>query len=284
MPERKSPILMRMLRTSPLDEVQSLVVPLLPVKVEDPTCHSLEILETDDRRCLVRAWWVSYSTLANRISDASYDGVSERWTRIGRRQSNTSGSPYVARPECSESPSVDRRATRLDAGASEARNVSISATVMIRRRVLSMSVLVLVLAACTLDFSPPFLPACGDHDDDRELTGDLAEDLAGGWFDDGGSRDDAHPMLDLPPLGEGQRVWLFREDGTGTVWYEASAPEGDIEEEASFTWTTEDGRLVVDDFPPAELEWVSDGRFRVLPPDDIEGGGPQVLSRCEIEG
>ena len=154
----------------------------------------------------------------------------------------------------------------------------------IRRRVLPVLVLVLVLAACTLDFSPPFLPACGDRDPDRELTGDLAADLVGSWFDGGLGRDQAHPALDLPPLGDGRRVWLFREDGTGTVWFELGMPEGDIEETASFMWSTEDGRLLIDNFPLAGIEWGSAVRFAVPPPDDIEGGRVGIFNRCEIEG
>jgi hypothetical protein len=58
------------------------------------------------------------------------------------------------------------------------------------------------------------------------LTGDLAEDLLGGWADGGLGRDVVHPALDLTPMGDGLRVWLFREDGTGIVWYGAGSRRG----------------------------------------------------------
>ena len=92
----------------------------------------------------------------------------------------------------------------------------------------------------------------------QEPTGDLTVDLIGSWK---GTTDEErwhHPVAYLG-AGEdqpdtGRRIWMFRSDGSGHVWYASSFPGEAFENDTEFTWVVVEGRLVVDDLPAATIE------------------------------
>ena len=47
---------------------------------------------------------------------------------------------------------------------------------------------------------------------------------------------------------------MFRSDGSGHVWYASSFPGEAFENDTEFTWVVVEGRLVVDDLPPATVD------------------------------
>ena len=142
----------------------------------------------------------------------------------------------------------------------------------------------LMTGACYLgEESPTYRQSAAITDNcervERELTGDLAEDILGGWYQSSGGG--AHPLSHS--LGSGRRVYLFREDGTGHLWWALTLENSDDGGDQPFRWTVEDGNLIVNDLPPAVVEVISAGALlRTL--DDPDATSDVVIwSRCDPE-
>ena len=123
----------------------------------------------------------------------------------------------------------------------------------------------------------------------QEPTSVLATDLIGAW---NGTTDEAswhHPiayMAALPDEGDrGGRIWMFRDDGSGHVWWVLNAGEtGSYENDEEFVWEVVDERLVVNDFPPATVEVYSDDNFLMHPIDEtVDPEEGLVARRCDLD-
>ena len=122
----------------------------------------------------------------------------------------------------------------------------------------------------------------------QEPTGDLTVDLIGSWT---GTTDEErwhHPVAYLG-AGEDQpdtggRIWMFRPDGTGHVWYGSSFPGEAYENDTEFTWEVVEGRLVVDDLPPATVEIRASVDAILHPLDEsVDPLRGVSMIRCDLE-
>lgn len=122
----------------------------------------------------------------------------------------------------------------------------------------------------------------------QEPTNDLASDLVGAWS---GTTDEAswhHPIAQMATLSEfggaGGRIWMFRESGTGHVWWRVSTEPGTFGNDEEFVWEVVEGELVVNDFPPAIVDVYSDDNFLLHPIDvTVESEEGLVTRRCELD-
>lgn len=128
----------------------------------------------------------------------------------------------------------------------------------------------------------------------REPTGDLAVDLVGAWS---GTTDESgwhHPIAYMAGEGEegdphrdkytGGRVWMFREDGTGHVWWVLNDPGIAYENDEEFVWEVVGGELVVNDLPPATMEALGDEAYVLHPVDEsVDAGMGVVMHYCDLE-
>lgn len=112
---------------------------------------------------------------------------------------------------------------------------------------------------------------------EREPTGDLAEDIVGGWHQSSGGG--AHPLGNS--LGSGRRVYLFRDDGAGHLWWAIKTESSNDGGNQPFRWTVEDGNLIVNDLPPAVVEVVSAGALLRTLDDPDATSDVVVWSRCD---
>lgn len=147
--------------------------------------------------------------------------------------------------------------------------------------------LVMPLLAVTCGGSEYKLPVCSTTVT-QEPTGDLASDLVGAWS---GTTDEAvwhHPIAYMAGTSEvggdaGRRIWMFREDGTGHVWWRVSTEHGTFGNDEDLVWEVLDGTLVVNDFPPATVEVYSDDNFLLHPIDEtVEPEEGVVTRRCDL--
>jgi hypothetical protein len=150
-------------------------------------------------------------------------------------------------------------------------------------------VLALLAAACVENAE---LPLCASAVI-REPTGDLAVDLVGAWSGTTGEGGWHHPIAYLAGRGEegdpprdewtGGRIWMFRDDGTGHVWWVNNDPRIANENDVEFVWEVVDGELAVNDLPPATVEVRSPTRALIHPIDEsvdpLSGVG---VSRCDL--
>lgn len=114
---------------------------------------------------------------------------------------------------------------------------------------------------------------------EREPTGDLAEDILGGWYQSSGGG--AHPLSHS--LGSGRRVYPFREDGTGHLWWALTTENSDDGGDQPFRWTVEDGNLIVNDLPPAVVR-MREGDVSIRTIEDPDSSTNNVIwSRCDPE-
>lgn len=82
---------------------------------------------------------------------------------------------------------------------------------------------------------------------------------------------------------QGRRIWMFREDGTGHVWWRVSTEHGTFGNDEDLVWEVLDGTLVVNDFPPATVEVYSDDNFLLHPIDEtVEPEEGVVTRRCDL--
>ncbi|HEX6300462.1 MAG TPA: hypothetical protein VF148_08360 [Acidimicrobiia bacterium] len=127
-----------------------------------------------------------------------------------------------------------------------------------------------------------------------EMTGDLETDLVGAWQSTTGEEDWHHPLAYIAGQGEegdpqgsiwpGRRTWMFRPDGTGHVWWEYGAPGQAYANSEEFVWGVADGRLIVNDLPPAELNALFEGALLLAPVDDtIDPHRGVVLHACDLD-
>jgi hypothetical protein len=109
------------------------------------------------------------------------------------------------------------------------------------------------------------LPTCATVE--RESTGDLEADILGGWSQLPGAVSGDHPVGRFGTTDSVFRVWLFEVDGTGHLWYGANEEDGPHQGEVSFTWQIENGKLIVDDLPPATVDIRSATHLLIEPID-----------------
>lgn len=141
-------------------------------------------------------------------------------------------------------------------------------------------ILTLLLGACTdtPEFRRyhPMVSICGTSVE-RPPSGNLAQDMVGDWRTLGSGD---HPLTGLG-VGLGDRVYRFRADGTGHYWYAYESPGDQGGGEGTFTWSVEDGHLVVNDLPPAVVE-VTPGAVYIRTMEDPDTNtGSLIWSRCE---
>lgn len=123
----------------------------------------------------------------------------------------------------------------------------------------------------------------------QEPTGDIAVDLTGSWQGVTDERAWHHPiayMAALPEAGDtGARTWMFRDDGTGHVWWAHDGGETrDYWNDEEFVWNVVDGRLVVNDLPPATIEVYSDANFLLHPIDEtVDPEEGLLANRCDLD-
>lgn len=148
----------------------------------------------------------------------------------------------------------------------------------------------LLAVACWAEVAE--LPSCATTSS-REPTGDLAVDLVGAWKGTTGEGGWHHPIAYMAGQGEegdppqdkwtGGRIWMFRTDGSGHVWWVNNDPGIAYENDEEFVWDVVDGQLVVNDLPPATVEIRSPTRALIHPFDEsvdpLSGVG---LSRCDL--
>ena len=137
------------------------------------------------------------------------------------------------------------------------RHTSSVSDVLWLKRPLVVWVLALPLMALSCQGPAPFLPECGGNVE-QEPTGDLATDIVGAWSGSPSASPEHHPIAHLgQTFGgiEGHRVWMFRSDGSGHVWYGTEFAGGAVDNDVSFLWRIdEEGLLVVDDLPPGDFD------------------------------
>jgi hypothetical protein len=77
---------------------------------------------------------------------------------------------------------------------------------------------------------------------------------------------------------------MFREDGTGHVWWHVSGEDGRFGNEEEFVWEVVDRKLVVNDLPPAVVDVYSDDNFLLHPIDEtVEPERGVLAGRCDLE-
>jgi hypothetical protein len=143
----------------------------------------------------------------------------------------------------------------------------------------------LLVGACVVVSEGPELPTCATTVT-QEPTGDLAVDLVGAWKGRVAGVPGQHPIAYMASTSAGdeggRRVWIFREDGTGHVWWRNSTEDRDFGNEEEFVWEVVDGHLVVNDFPPATMD-IQDAEHLIVHPVE-EGLDPSRgvrLIRCD---
>lgn len=148
--------------------------------------------------------------------------------------------------------------------------------------------LMLPLLAMTCGGPRAQLPLCTTTVS-QEPTGDLASDLVGAWQGTTDEEQWHHPiayMVALPEAGfPGGRIWMFRDDGSGHLWWVQGGGETrDYENDEEFVWEVVENQLVVNDLPPATVEVRSPTRAIIHPldpsVDPLRGTG---ISRCDLE-
>lgn len=142
-------------------------------------------------------------------------------------------------------------------------------------------VLGVVLSACS---DPAFLPECPTTVE-IEPTGDVSIDIVGAWFASGPFDEWDHPLATFDDTGGLDKVWMFRTDGTGHMWWVLNDAGGGSEEgDREFEWQVVDGQLGVDDLPPAELSFTSPSRVLIHPIDASRDAAQGIgWTRCELE-
>lgn len=144
-------------------------------------------------------------------------------------------------------------------------------------------ILPLVAGACVVVSEGPELPMCATTVT-REPTGDLAADLVGAWKGTTDEKQWHHPIAYMASDGSGRRVWMFREDGTGHVWWRTSTEATNYGSEEEFVWEVADGQLVVNELPPATMD-IQDAEHLIVHPVE-EGVDPSRgvrLIRCDLD-
>lgn len=128
-----------------------------------------------------------------------------------------------------------------------------------------LALLTLLSTACEVwEVTPGFeaseavLDKCGGSE--KQLTGDLTADLVGGWRQATGG---AHP---LTALASSPQVLVFEPDGTGQIWWTHKSTTDATGGHLAFDWKVEDGHLIVNDLPPAEVIQGGPGDVRVRAP------------------
>jgi hypothetical protein len=117
-----------------------------------------------------------------------------------------------------------------------------------------------------------------------EPTGDVATDILGAWSDLGSEDEWDHPLASFDDTKNLHKVWMFRDDGTGHMWWVlndagGSSEEGDIE----FQWQVAEGQLVVDDLPPADVSFPLPSVVLIHPIDESRDPVQGVAwNRCEL--
>lgn len=148
--------------------------------------------------------------------------------------------------------------------------------------------LVLPLLAMTCGGPRAELPLCATTVS-QEPTGDLAADLIGAWGGRTGSGDWHHPMAHMAALPDagftGDRIWMFRGDGSGHVWWVQSGGETrDYENDEEFTWEVVDGELVINNLPPATMEIRDDEYLLVHPVEpSVDLSDAVLIRRCDLD-
>ena len=141
----------------------------------------------------------------------------------------------------------------------------------------------MLVVSCLVVSEGPELPT-GATTIAREPTGHLASDLVGAWI---GTTDEAqwhHPIAYMVSDGSGRRIWMFRVDGTGHVWWRVSAEHGRFGNEEEFVWEVVDGELVVNEIPPATMD-IQDAEHLIVHPveEDVEPSRGVRLIRCDLD-
>lgn len=129
----------------------------------------------------------------------------------------------------------------------------------------------------------------------HEMTGDLATDLVGAWrrpTREGGWH---HPIAYMAGQGEendpkqsnwtGGRIWMFRPDGSGHVWWVYNEVGcGSYENDEEFVWEVVEEKLIVNDLPPAELEPWGEETFRLIPSEDtVDPSRGLSMRACDLD-
>ena len=155
-----------------------------------------------------------------------------------------------------------------------------------KRRAIALIPIALLAVSCS---GPEYaLPPCSTTIT-QSMTGDIASDLVGAWSGDTDEASWHHPiayMAALPDEGDrGGRIWMFRSDGTGHVWWVLNASgSGSYENDEEFEWRLDNGRLLVNSFPPATLDELDQEALLLHPVDpSVDPSQGVVMHRCSLE-
>lgn len=162
--------------------------------------------------------------------------------------------------------------------------MALATTLPLSRRGLTISLLVLVGVLVSSCVEPVFLPDCPTTVE-KEPSGDLASDMLGAWY---GSVSPVgshhHPLTAFAADGVGvDQYWMFRDDGTGHVWWAYSGKGGADDDDFEFDWQVVDGRLVVEDLAPAEVTMSASSLVIHAIDTEVNPNAGWVWSRCDLD-
>jgi len=159
--------------------------------------------------------------------------------------------------------------------------------------ILPIAIMIAPLMAPLLGYGEDAMPICSSFVT-HEMTGDLETDLVGAWRSRTEGGEEQHPIAHLAGQGEegdppqstwpGRRIWMFRPDGTGHVWWANEGPGFAYANDEEFVWAVTEEKLIVNGLPPAELDVLDEEAFILASIDDTTDRDEGVAMRaCELE-